>query len=332
MDDKWKNTDNPYYISFLITTLIFKNNDIVSGVTNALNSLRIHLNADYIAIFKDNSGEYLEHLNSRREDSFISGKMLEGILNNTRDYIESNDYVLFPKTLKSPFAGSLFVPVNLDNKYIFCISGVKDKNIDLEENIEIYLKLAPIIMEKMDKYDEMLRAAYEDELTGLENRRQFNNKMSEIDNSSNNYVFGIFDLFRLKYVNDVYSHDLGDEYIKKAANILKKYFPKIVLTNYNGIKSYKETGTSVYRIGGDEFVVISDSENIDLVRQKAELAAMEVENLDIAIANNLALDLNYGIVERVENENWKELYFNADKIMQKSKTEIYKVLGIDRRK
>lgn len=53
-----------------------------------------------------------------------------------------------------------------------------------------------------------------------------------------------FDLNYLKHVNDSYGHDVGDRYIKWAADLIKECFEKY---------------GKIYRVGGDEFVAIMDS-------------------------------------------------------------------------
>ena len=59
-----------------------------------------------------------------------------------------------------------------------------------------------------------------DLLTGLDNRNSYEIRINGIDESNDNLVFGLFDLFRLKYVNDNYSHKrksvIGVEKIKRA--------------------------------------------------------------------------------------------------------------------
>ncbi len=81
-----------------------------------------------------------------------------------------------------------------------------------------------------------------DGLTKLLNRVAFYNKASEaIGNDENKIGALIFlDMDNLKFINDNYGHECGDEYIKLMANSLLAFIP------YNGI---------VARISGDEFVV-----------------------------------------------------------------------------
>lgn len=79
--------------------------------------------------------------------------------------------------------------------------------------------------------------------TGLLNRRAYYNKIDELFTKRDELgiaAFIMIDLDNLKYVNDTYGHDFGDDYIKTAANVLKGF------RDYDGI---------VARMSGDEFNV-----------------------------------------------------------------------------
>lgn len=83
-----------------------------------------------------------------------------------------------------------------------------------------------------------------DTLTNLLNRRAFHAAMKEAFSHSETLkiaAFMMWDLDNLKYINDTYGHDYGDEYIRSMANILKRFIP------YNN--------AIVSRISGDEFYV-----------------------------------------------------------------------------
>lgn len=82
-----------------------------------------------------------------------------------------------------------------------------------------------------------------DLLTNLLNRRAFHAQVSgyfQQPEALGTAAFIMLDLDNLKYVNDTYGHDYGDEYIRHAANILKRF------TLYNAV---------VARMSGDEFYV-----------------------------------------------------------------------------
>ncbi len=93
---------------------------------------------------------------------------------------------------------------------------------------------------------EMKKIEYErdyDITTGLFNRRAYLKKIEEVFQHPEKLKIAAFimmDLDNLKYVNDTYGHDFGDDYIKTAANALK------------GFLGY---GAIVARLSGDEFQI-----------------------------------------------------------------------------
>ncbi|MEB3211387.1 MAG: EAL domain-containing protein [Leptolyngbyaceae bacterium] len=87
--------------------------------------------------------------------------------------------------------------------------------------------------------------ASHDSLTGLMNRREFEQKLSEaIANAHENgqqHVLCYLDLDRFKVINDSYGHAAGDELIRQVAMLLRNQLP---------------TSDVVARLGGDEFGII----------------------------------------------------------------------------
>lgn len=98
----------------------------------------------------------------------------------------------------------------------------------------------------------MYNLAYVDSLTGLNNRRYAIEKMESYRNGRKDFVLTIIDVDYLKYCNDIYGHETGDEYLKNVADLLKTMH-----------------GGDVCRIGGDEFYILE--EGTDLERHDREL-------------------------------------------------------------
>ena len=97
-----------------------------------------------------------------------------------------------------------------------------------------------------------------DALTGLYNRSAYNMMKKDLDMSKNALL--LVDVDKFKSVNDTYGHDVGDQVLKKVAEVLEYSFRATDL---------------VFRLGGDEFVVIMmnvDSKMRKLVRNKIEQA------------------------------------------------------------
>lgn len=93
---------------------------------------------------------------------------------------------------------------------------------------------------------EMKKVKYErdyDVTTGLLNRRAYYNKIEKLFREPEKLktaAFLMFDIDNLKYVNDTYGHDFGDDYIAATANVLK---------------NFQYSGGIVSRMSGDEFNV-----------------------------------------------------------------------------
>ena len=88
------------------------------------------------------------------------------------------------------------------------------------------------------------RLSREDRLTGLANRRAFDEAMADMDEHSNRYgdaALFFLDVNGLKMINDKYGHHAGDELIISAARCISYAF--------------EDKGTC-YRLGGDEFAAI----------------------------------------------------------------------------
>ncbi|MBQ2823535.1 MAG: diguanylate cyclase [Oscillospiraceae bacterium] len=116
--------------------------------------------------------------------------------------------------------------------------------------IYICLEGIQIFMGFFKRYREGMKAqllsnlAYHDGLTELLNRTSFMEDINNIEKAMNSEIIvAMFDVNDLKKANDNYGHAAGDNMIKLVAEELKNHFG-----DYG----------KCYRIGGDEFVFISD--------------------------------------------------------------------------
>lgn len=98
----------------------------------------------------------------------------------------------------------------------------------------------------------MKKIAYTDALTGLSNRTAYYEKEEALKKSEKNCTFVLLDINWLKTVNDEYGHAEGDRHIAAAAKIIGD--------------SLSELGTC-YRIGGDEFAAILDTDDAAKIEQ-----------------------------------------------------------------
>lgn len=92
-----------------------------------------------------------------------------------------------------------------------------------------------------------------DELTGLNNRREYEYAIDRMAKSSGNALILMADVDNFKSINDTYGHIEGDQALKAISMILK-----------DACANRKHLGNiALYRYGGDEFIMVSTESNIE---------------------------------------------------------------------
>lgn len=156
---------------------------------------------------------------------------------------------------------------------------------------------------------EFLRQAITDKLTGLKNRTAFGEDLEKALElcEKNNKVLSVifFDLDRFKYINDAFGHNTGDELLKKVADLLGKY---------------EDEHSQIYRIGGDEFTIITFDSQEDVTLSESIIknfkAPVYVEGREIYITTSI------GIARYPEaGEDVDTLTRNADSAMYVAKEQ-----------
>lgn len=115
------------------------------------------------------------------------------------------------------------------------------------------------LSEEFNHATAMTKVAYNDILTGLANRTAYSEKIELLNSTLNTYsCIGIvvFDVNDLKHVNDNLGHNFGDELILSASQVIQTSFSE---------------STTVYRIGGDEFVAIILAPNAKQIYKQSAL-------------------------------------------------------------
>lgn len=135
-------------------------------------------------------------------------------------------------------------------------------------------KVLGVIEDATEETREKRRIEYErdhDILTHLINRRAFHEQVTKIiqDRDVKIAAFVMWDLDNLKYINDTYGHDYGDEYIRTAAGVLRE------ISVHNGI---------IGRVSGDEFhAFIYGYEDKQEIRQIVEKTQEKLYNTSLAM-------------------------------------------------
>ena len=150
------------------------------------------------------------------------------------------------------------------------------------------------------------KKAYRDGLTGVKNKLAYLESLTELekqakDHSFEGYGLVVFDLNGLKVINDTMGHEAGDEYLKKACRLICEH--------------YKHS--PVYRIGGDEFVVILTGSDFD---NRVYLQTQFDKKIDENIGkDNLIVSSGMAVFDPEIDESYTEVFIRADKRMYERK-------------
>ncbi len=156
------------------------------------------------------------------------------------------------------------------------------------------------------RFEEDLRAAsYRDRLTGLSNRRYFDDEAARLQ-ASREFPVAVFafDLDGLKQVNDRDGHAAGDELLQAMAAFLTQFF---------------RAGDRVIRQGGDEFVVLlpmTSADEAERIRRRLPVALAQFNQ-----GRAHAVRFSTGVSVAAEALDWSAAIKRADERLYEAKRE-----------
>ena len=164
--------------------------------------------------------------------------------------------------------------------------------------------------------EELLRrSANFDSLTGVQNTTSYTAWVAEFNKEieENQVDFGVvvLDLNNLKHTNDEYGHGVGDELIIAAAKMITDVFQK----------------SPIFRIGGDEFLVILQGEDLENSETLFEQFELNCSNTFINENAKLPVSIAFGFSRFDSSKDLclKDVFKRADDAMyenkRKAKTE-----------
>jgi diguanylate cyclase (GGDEF)-like protein len=153
---------------------------------------------------------------------------------------------------------------------------------------------------------ENARAATTDQLTGLHNRRFFDEVLNREVARSHRYLTPLWvlmiDVDNFKVINDTYGHDIGDQVLIQIGRILEECVRN---TDF------------VCRYGGDEFGVVLPSTGVQGALRAAKMILARVQSSDIlrSLARSGTTTVSIGIAEYKRGSSSETLVSQADQAL-----------------
>ncbi|MFA5576425.1 MAG: HD domain-containing phosphohydrolase [Tissierellaceae bacterium] len=284
--------------------------------------LKVHKSEEKYRLLAENVSDVIWVYNVTRDEFTYVSQAIKGLLGySPEEYLNfSLDDILVPKSLelirhKIVHDSKVFVEsmgknnsdlseiqqYRKDREIVWVETSVRFRYNDKEE-IEI-LGLSRNIDERKQNEERILYLSYYDQLTGLYNRRFYEEELKRLDNSRSLPISLIVaDINGLKLANDAFGHKVGDQLLKAFADILKR-----------GSRS----NDIVARIAGDEFAILLP--NTSLGESKSIVNRIK-NDLDKVYINNILLSASFGYCSKSNlNEDMAAVFAKAEDNMYKDK-------------
>lgn len=156
--------------------------------------------------------------------------------------------------------------------------------------------------------------AYQDVMTGVKNKtayREAEERINELIHTGNaHFAVAVFDVNNLKLTNDTHGHMAGDAMLCRACQHICQNFKH----------------SPVYRIGGDEFLAILETEDYDHAEEllqkfreeMKDIRMPEYPNVEVACASGLS------VYNPSVDQSFTEVFQRADERMYQNKADMKK--------
>jgi diguanylate cyclase (GGDEF)-like protein len=206
------------------------------------------------------------------------------------------------------------------HKWVFESAGesglfliLKDGRVLSEDEIDLITDSLTILSDSLQRgleYEDLFRRASHDALTGLYNRRVFDERILGMMDSARRYNRPLtmlsMDLDHFKEINDNLGHQRGDEVLVAVADVLQD--------------AVRSTDLLV-RMGGDEFIVVLADNDKNSGQVLAERLCKAVDGLDIWADKTTKLGISIGLAQLQEQEDLMQWLERADEILYHAKDE-----------
>ena len=196
------------------------------------------------------------------------------------------------------------------------ITGDMNADFNIQQNDEIGELAKSFSAAKfhiIQHMKQMQGLAFLDSLTGVRNKMAYDNYIAELESRIENgeiksYGIAILDTNNLKEINDTYGHENGNTYLVNSCKLICQIFAH----------------SPVFRIGGDEFLVVLTGKDLE---NHNELMSQLKESMDLTKKasfpwKQISIACGLGIADYAKATTIADTFNKADKNMYINKREI----------
>ena len=188
--------------------------------------------------------------------------------------------------------------VSLENHTILITKDGKERPIadsaapikDESGNIQGVVLVFRDVTEEKQRQERIEYLSYHDQMTGLYNRRFFEEELKRLDTQRNLPLSIVMaDVNGLKLTNDAFGHAMGDRLLKESADLIKKAC---------------RSDDIVARIGGDEFVILlpkTNSEEAEIIVKRIKEASSNVKLDSVVLSISFGWEVKKNVDEDIED-------------------------------
>ena len=291
--------------------------NILDNTTPSLNAFNVLANS--IGSDSYNNSALLEQL----QTTLDLEKLLEIFAMEAARYIKFSGLYFKSKILSKALRGSRKekherqFELKLNNEFIgtICYSTTKPISMHHYKDLQRIHQTILYPLKNALKYHQAMQLAMQDGLTGLGNRRYFDEQLKRAMHNANRHhaqvglVLG--DLNKFKVINDTYGHNVGDQVLVQCADILR---------------TCVRDSDSIFRFGGDEFAIIVENASeyaLDIIESRINASL----KTNILLAKyQVGCSLGTTFMNRADNEH--SLFERADQALYRQKMNMSKRLSI----